>query len=896
MLDPKSWFSIYRLDRKDGYGGVCIFVCNTIKSSEIVTNNENFNCTELIACQVHFSNIELFFYCVYCAPNVTLDHFRSSMSCIGSSIKISNTSILLGDFNQPTINWDSPDDSLAGKPKELIKLCNEYGLEQINHTATRGENILDLLLTNDPLIISTLDIGPPFESSDHNSLDICIFPPPYDDSPFDAENDINAKVKFDFTRADWPAYENYLESFAWNSVFTECKSSNDLWIAFKNILNKGTHMFVPIKDLPLESFNSKQLKEPRHITNLLLKKNQLWGDLRKNKNDLNKAKYENIVEKIKCARINSQYMYESKIIQSNSLGMMYKHINSRLTHKAGIAPLKGNDGNIILDDESKANVLNKHFVEVGVADDGTLPHLVNSTKTTSELAFIEFDSNSVYTIISDLKSNSSPGPDCIPPSLLKNLSRRISYPLSLLFRLIFQFGTLPDEWKTAIVIPIFKKGNSSDPNNYRPISLTCIISKIFESVIKKQLLSFLNENEIISKHQHGFLSLHSTTTNLLECVNDWTILLDHSAVVKVLYIDFMKAFDLVSVRKLLHKLSFLGINGLLLSCIESFLTCRTQCVRVGTSFSENMPLFSGVPQGSVLGPLLFLIFINDLPGVLEHNCTKLFADDLKSYSVTDYRLDSSKIQTCLDSIVKWSKLWQLQLSVPKCGSILLQTRQIYTDCHSLNIDDVLLPVLSNVKDLGVIIDSRLSFDEHISGIVSRAKQRSYLIFKSFRTRDIFLLICAYKTYILPILDYCSNIWNPYKLGDIDRLEKIQKHFTKRLIGLWTTPYKERLAICGLTSLEHRRLSSDVVLCFKIIHNLIALDFNTFFEYDVNNRTRGHNYKLLVPKWKNQTRHNFFSVRIVPVWNSLPFKIVNCTTVKQFKSCLSTCDLSKFLSR
>ena len=180
----------------------------------------------------------------------------------------------------------------------------------------------------------------------------------------------------------------------------------------------------------------------------------------------------------------------------------------------------------------------------------------------------------------------------------------------------------------AIVKPVFKKGNALDPNNYRPISLTCVICKMFESIIKNQLLLYLEGGSIISRAQHGFLSKHSTTTNLLESLNDWTKSLESKQFVKVLYVDFEKAFDRVSVPKLLQKLKSIGISGRLFECICSFLSNRSQSVRVGTALSTSLNVVSGVPQGSVLGPFLFLLFINDLPDALDDTCsTKLFADE-----------------------------------------------------------------------------------------------------------------------------------------------------------------------------------------------------------------------------------------------------------------------------
>ena len=187
--------------------------------------------------------------------------------------------------------------------------------------------------------------------------------------------------------------------------------------------------------------------------------------------------------------------------------------------------------------------------------------------------------------IAKLKAKSSAGPDGFPALLFKKLLHCLAYPLSVMFDGIFQFGEIPCVWKKAIVIPIFKKGSSSDPGNYRPISLTCICCKLFEACIKAQLIPYLFEHNMISSSQHGFLAKKSTCTNLLECLCDWSGNLDKHAATLVAYIDFAKAFDSVSLPKLMHKLPSYGLAGNLLSCIKAFLTNRSQRVRVGSSFS-----------------------------------------------------------------------------------------------------------------------------------------------------------------------------------------------------------------------------------------------------------------------------------------------------------------------
>ena len=222
-------------------------------------------------------------------------------------------------------------------------------------------------------------------------------------------------------------------------------------------------------------------KYPRHLRKLLDNKKRIWRSMKKSSSNQLKLKYKECIHVIKREKHLNNLAYESKIIESKNIGAIYKHINSRMTHKTGIAPLSNEQGVLIFDDCTKAELLNNHFVKAGTWDNGVLPPLC---ELVGKLDSVYFDRLEIAKVIEKLKTNSSPGPDGIPPIVLKSVKHAIVGPLALLFSLIFQFGSLPNIWKMAIVKPIFKKGNASDPNNYRPISLTCVICKVFESIIK----------------------------------------------------------------------------------------------------------------------------------------------------------------------------------------------------------------------------------------------------------------------------------------------------------------------------------------------------------------------------------------------------------------------------
>ena len=452
---------------------------------------------------------------------------------------------------------------------------------------------------------------------------------------------------------------------------------------------------------------------------------------------------------------------------------------------------------------------------------------------------------------------------------------------------------LPAEWRHANITPIFKKGSPSDPANYRPIALTCCCCKVLESIVATELIQYLHDHQLINKHQHGFFKHRSTCTNLIESLNDWTLSIsDHDAIV-VGYVDFARAFDSVSHPKLMIKLQGYGVKGTLLFWIGAFLSNRTQSVRVGSSLSSTRPVTSGIPQGSVLGPLLFNLFINDITDKFTNVSAKLFADDVKIYT----RLSSSSpaattnFQHHLDLIQSWATIWQMGISYAKCNILQIGTHrnhQVYS------ISNHTLQSSSPIKDLGVLIDSKLKFNHHIVNFVNRARQRASLIFRGFLSRDTSHLIRAFTSYVRPLVEYASPVWSPSYINLINEIESVQRAFTKRLPGLKQLTYTERLTFLKLKSLEHRRLISDLILCFKIVRGFTSVGINEMFIPSRNTSSRGHSFRLEVPLAKCNTRNHFFACRIVRVWNALPQAVVSSPNVLSFKKLVNKLDLSKFL--
>ena len=385
-----------------------------------------------------------------------------------------------------------------------------------------------------------------------------------------------------------------------------------------------------------------------------------------------------------------------------------------------------------------------------------------------------------------------------------------------------------------------------------------------------------------------------TVTNLLDSTHDWAVLLDVGTPVDVIYIDFARAFDSVVHRKLLAKLSAYGIAGKLLMWISAFLSHRMQCVVVENTFSSWSAVVSGVPQGSVLGPVLFVVFINDIVGSIGTLASaNLFADDVKLYSRINDTIEASVLQRVLDEIVDWADYWQLSININKCNVLHLGSGNLLIEYY---IKGKKLEFADTVRDLGVETDCKLSYDYHIENIVRQAYMRVGVLFKSFVSRDCDLLRQAYVTYIRPLLEYACNVWSPYKFKHIRAIEKIQRHFTRRIPAMRDLSYDERLARLNLESLEIRRVRSDLVLYYKIFNGLTNFNPSDVFDVRQNVRLTRSRDKLQLcrPMCKSKVLENNFFVRRIACWNMLPDDVKNLSSVSQFKKALMFTDLSNSL--
>ena len=644
-------------------------------------------------------------------------------------------------------------------------------------------------------------------------------------------------------------------------------------------------------EVPMSQCSNNKVKYPQYIVNLRNAKARLWKQ-RFTPGGL--ARYRKAAEKWSRAIASSSRNVQNKVLQSGNTSTFYKFVNARKKDRTGVSPLNDGAGNLVVTDSGKSELLNNQFASVFVEDDGNLPTISKRCTNNNNLRSVNITVERVYKILSKLPVKYSHTPDIIPSALLKLLASELSEPLTTIFNVSLCTGMLPSLWKCADIAPLFKKGEPTIPENYRPISLTSCVCKVFERLIVEDLTAYLHNNNLLSENQFGFLANRSTVTQLLSCMYDWMRAYDARANTDVIYVDYAKAFDTVCHKKLLHKLeSGYGINGTLLCWLKAFLTDRRQCVKVGNSYSDYVSVQSSVPQGSVLGPILFLLYVNDAPDICPAQVSmRLFADDIKLYFPYNHSYDRAIMQETLTKLSQWSDKWQLSISTSKCNVLCLGNNEN----APYKISDVQLPTVSSCKDLGVIIDSSLKFGEHITQIVKKAYTVINLLFRIFSIANESAYIQGYIAYVRPVLEYASNVWNPcISLGFIDKLEDVQRYFTRRLFYRCRPnlhmSYTDRLKYLKLESLEGRRLKSDLILAYQIIRGHSHLSNTGMFDF--SDLQRGNLYRLKIQYCRTTLYKNCFHNRVAPIWNSLPSTVTNQPSISSFRNTLGKHDLSEF---
>ena len=560
---------------------------------------------------------------------------------------------------------------------------------------------------------------------------------------------------------------------------------------------------------------------------------------------------------------------------------LWRYVKSQSKVKSTISPLKNKKtAKLTNNEKEQAEVLASQFASVMVDEPaGDIPRLPPKHLTTPPLETINVTTEMVLKKLQNLDVNKSPGPDEIHPRILKEVATSIAPALAMLYNNTLKSHEVPADWGTALITAIFKKGDKSDPGNYRPISLTCIICKILESIIYDHIVQHMIRNKLFSRNQYGFISKRSAALQLLNVLELWCIILDEDGIIDDINMDFQKAFDSVPHRRLLGKLESYGIQGDALGWIQAFLTGRKQKVTINGHSSEWTDVKSGVPQGSVIAALLFVVYINDLPENIKSHLY-LFADDCKFFRQITSPEDTSIMQKDLDTLLEWSKIWLLKFHPDKCVTLRLSLHK--QENHTYYLGDDQLKNVEEVKDLGIIVDYKLKFQKQISGKVNKANQSWGTIKRTFKHMSPYIFKKLFCAQVRSHLEYAIQFWAPYLRKDINKIESVQRRATKYIPGFKDLSYPVRLKKLELPTLAYRRLRGSMIEVYKT--------FNTYDE-DVAQKfairqttTRGHNFKIFAKtSRRTHPKHHSFHHRVVNPWNSLPAAVVNSPTLNTFKN-------------
>ena len=731
--------------------------------------------------------------------------------------------IVQGDFNLPHINWASsePFPNSTRKPdSDFLDTFTSLGLQQVVRQSTvfPSGNILDLFLTNNADRVGSCEIFPPMINCIHSPIVVSYV---FQDSSLCADNIYSAHCNKLWSRGRYDLVRSIISDIDWEAELSDLPPDLQ-YRRFLSILTPIIDRYVPqstvdrLDSVPWSKNPPRSMVRARKDSWLAFRDaRQLHGRRSPHTYDawLNFCQ---VNSAIKNFAIDSQKRYERGLIEQIKTHpkLFHGYINHKKVGRPSLGPLRTVHGFLTDDPSVMAECFAQAFSSVYVSSlpINNVPH-----QTCSNLIDDLVISPSIVEMaLGNLDGNSSMGEDCIHPKLLKSLSHELSFPLCIIFKNSLETGFLPNEWLSSLVVPIYKKSQRYDPLNYRPISLTSVPCKVLEKLIVSHITEFIETNSLISPHQFGFRSGHSTVDQLLLTYNDVSSMVDRGRTVDLVFFDFSKAFDVVCHHVLIEKLTRLGITGPLLIWIEYFLTRRRMKVRVRDCYSAPREVTSGVPQGSVLGPMLFIIFINYIVNPLTCKY-KIFADDIKLYLAFDSGVptaaDFQEFQSSIDSLLTSSDAWGLKLNVSKCAVLRFSPRSSplpFSGQSPYKIGDEFIKFSLCHADLGVSVDRTLRFHDHVRQTVAIAANLSSNLLRSTLCRDSDFMINLFVSHIRPKLEYASPLWNVGFISDTKLLESVQRRWTKAIDGLQNVPYGERLKCLNLFSMKVRLLRGDII--------------------------------------------------------------------------------------
>ena len=543
---------------------------------------------------------------------------------------------------------------------------------------------------------------------------------------------------------------------------------------------------------------------------------------------------------------------------------------------------------------SISKIINEHRDDTESIDADKLKSYVNS-KVPENISFRIplISTEKVKSYILKLDPTKATGIDVLGPKIIKLAAHALAPSIAMLMNKSILTGSFPSQFKQAKVFPIHKGGDKADPSNYRPISILPTVSKIFEKHINHHLMAFLNKYKLIHENQSGFRQKHSCQTALVKLVDQWLSCIDKGDVIGTLFVDFRKAFDLVDHSILLEKLSLYRLNPITLKWFKSYLSSRQQAISCDTGLTEFSHVISGVPQGSILGPTLFLLFINDLPIFLNHCFADFFADD------ATFHTHNKNIDTVENHIVddfgktkQWSKRNNLPINYSKTTCMAAGTKKRLALSRKLEIkvDGICIENVSKQKLMGIYIDENLNWSAHIDYLCSNISSKISLLRQLSQYVPQHVQKLFYQSYIMPLIDYGSVVWGSTSTYNLDRILKLQKRAARIILKAdFLTRSEGMFAELGWQPIEKRIMYNKAVLIYKALNNLTP-EYLSKLLTPVS-QTHGLNLRsskkgnLHVPRSGTALYSEAFSCSAPKLWNNLPQSVKDCDTLNSFKRSL-----------
>ena len=836
------------------------------------------------------------FYRVGTLGMENFDFVKNYLTTLANKNKL-DKHILIGDLNFPEISW--PDSSTT---VELHKKFIELFMSELNHSQLISEpthkngGTLDLLFTNVPDLLNNLHVLGRNEAclSDHYGI------------TFNIKLDISLKktIKrqvYDYSKADWKNLNFELKRVDWNGLIN-MHDPYLSWPIFKNILLGLCDKYIPKKSVRYQFqppwFDTDCDKILSEKEKWRLKANsdtgteEDWEKFRKFRSKFKKVMNEkmrlNVVDESDPTLISKKFW---KYVKSKSKSSRIPE-TIRFKDRYRTKPL------------DQANLFNEFFYEQ--FSEESLYEIDMDMNQFDQFRDLKFHELDVLLLLKNVNSGKAAGPDGIHGMVLKNCAASLARPLTSLFNISFVTGCIPHEWKMASIVPVFKKEDKSSVENYRPISLTSLVMKVFEKCIRKELLT-VTQN-LLDPRQHGFVNDKSCTTQLIPFTYDLALGLNNKSKIDVIYFDFAKAFDSVSHDLILRKLkdSF-GINGLMLRFIKSYLQGRQQEVVIGGVKSGVLPVKSGVPQGSILGPLLFVIFINDMfECISDGTKIALYADDTKIWREINYSIDNFTLQCDIDKLSEWAHCNKMKFHPFKCKALsITNQRNILHNlpCTIFNykLGSVFIDYAQSQLDLGVTVTSKLTWTNHCDKLAKNANSKLALLMRTCHfTTNKKQKRAFYLTVIRSIFEHCSVIWHPNSFNQLSKFESIQKKAVKWINGQISDSYSDmnymnKLKDLSILPIKSKFALNDLILFYKIVNCLVPIDLPVHFTFIKHNDVKYTRKTANIIDEKDVTSikcsikpsceifRNCFFYRTMILWNSIPYIIRQQTAITKFKS-------------